>query len=154
MTNHVKEIVAIVTLGILGGGGLLLSVISNPASAQTTNERGHDPTVLRAGRTLFRKNCAVCHGWDAEGITPDWQVRNEDGKLPPPPLNGTAHAWHHPTSVLTQIVKDGTAKLGGTMPAWRDELSDADIMSILQWITSLWPDELYEAWLARDAQNN
>lgn len=123
---------------------------TNGVSAQTPAVAEFDAETVGAGRTLFRKNCAVCHGWNAEGITADWQSRDADGKYPPPPLNGTAHTWHHPTSILTRIINDGTAAMGGTMPAWRDKLSAEEIAAILHWITSLWPDEIYETWVTRD----
>lgn len=36
------------------------------------------------------------------------------------------------------------------MPAWKDKLSDQEILLIINWITSLWPDEIYDAWLERN----
>lgn len=111
--------------------------------------RSYDPRVLTAGEKLFRRNCAVCHGWNAEGTVAEWQQRDAAGNYPPPPLNGTAHTWHHPTSVLLRIVKEGTRPLGGSMPPFGDKLSDAQIVSIIQWLTSLWPANIYAMWAER-----
>ena len=86
---------------------------------------------------------------DGQG-TPNWQKRDAEGKLPPPPLNGTAHTWHHPVKVLFRTVREGTASLGGNMPPWQDKLSNDEILLIINWITSLWPDEIYEAWKRRN----
>lgn len=97
------------------------------------------------GLKLYQKNCASCHGKNAEG-TPDWRKTGSDGMFPPPPLNGTGHTWHHPTKVLVNLIKNGTAKIGGTMPAWKDKLSDQEINDILTWIKAQWSDEIYAAW--------
>ncbi len=112
--------------------------------------RGYDPDMLEQGQTLYQENCASCHGQNAEGTVKSWQERGEDGNLPPPPLNGTAHTWHHPIKGLAHTIRNGTQTIGGNMPAWKDKLSDDEIFSIIIWLTSLWPDEIYQAWLQRN----
>ena len=101
------------------------------------------------GLKLYQKNCASCHGKNAEG-TPDWRKTESDGMFPPPPLNGTGHTWHHSTKVLVNLIKDGTAKIGGKMPAWKDKLSEQEINDILTWIKAQWTDEIYAAWYTND----
>lgn len=32
------------------------------------------------------------------------------------------------------------------MPAWKEKLSSDEILLIINWITSLWPDEIYQIW--------
>ena len=32
------------------------------------------------------------------------------------------------------------------MPAWKDVLSDDEIDAIITWLTSLWPDQIYQHW--------
>ena len=145
--------------------GLLVGACSadqSPQASKPTNEqqlaeqpkaivakpaipREHNVATVTRGATLFAKNCAVCHGARAEGA-PQWSRPGPDGKYPPPPLNGTAHTWHHPTDVLVRTIKEGTAKLGGSMPAWGNELADEEIAAIIAWFQSLWPEEIYAAW--------
>jgi len=147
---------------ILFSGLSLLSCSEERPAGVTDNNKSVDPesvhTVLDAqisrGRQLYLKNCTVCHGINGEG-SPDWRKRSADGTYPAPPLNGTGHAWHHPKKVLVNTIKNGTAKLGGKMPAWRDRLSDQDIDDIIVWFQSQWPDQIYEAWqrMDREAQN-
>lgn len=103
----------------------------------------------RQGATLYAANCAVCHGARAEGAS-NWQKPGADGKYPAPPLNGTGHAWHHPLAVLKTTIKGGTLRLGGSMPAWGDKLSDEDIEAIIAWFQSHWPAEIHQSWLAMD----
>lgn len=112
--------------------------------------RGYDIALLEQGKMVFQANCASCHGSNAQGIEANWQQRDANGKLPPPPLNGTAHTWHHPIGGLAHTIKKGTLSIGGSMPAWEDKLSDEEVFSVIVWLTSLWPDEIYNAWLERN----
>lgn len=129
----------------------LRALLEDPAPAADAwpVRREYDPIALEAGQRLFRRNCALCHGWGAEGTVSDWQKRDANGKYPPPPLNGTAHAWHHPIPVLLRTLKEGTIPLGGSMPPWQEKLDDTQMLAIIQWITSLWPEDIYDLWLQR-----
>ena len=109
--------------------------------------RVSDQALLERGRGLFRDHCAVCHGSNAEGTVSNWQQRDASGKLPPPPLNGTAHAWHHSLNALARTIRQGTIPIGGSMPAWEGKLSDDEIFAIIVWFSSLWPDDLYQFWM-------
>lgn len=100
---------------------------------------------LQHGQELFLSHCASCHGQQAQGAA-NWQQRDSSGTFPAPPLNGTGHAWHHPQAALEDVIRNGTARLGGKMPAWKEKLSDQEIRTILLWLQSQWPDELYAAW--------
>lgn len=112
-------------------------------------DRKVDPVQYSRGARLYQLNCAKCHGKNAEG-TPNWRKTGDDGMHPPPPLNGTGHTWHHPTKVLVNLIKNGTAKIGGKMPAWKDKLSDQQINDILTWVKAQWTDEVYAAWYTHD----
>lgn len=126
--------------------------LANPATAPTgSRQRATDAQLLAHGERVFKRNCAVCHGARAEGA-PNWQQPQPDGKYPAPPLNGTGHAWHHPQAVLEQVIKEGTGKIGGNMPAWKGKLSDQDIKAVVAWFQSMWPEELYQAWARMDAE--
>ena len=111
-------------------------------------KRNIDYKQFTAGQRLFQKNCAVCHGKNAQGAN-DWRQPDAQGKYPAPPLNGTGHGWHHSAQSLANTIKNGTVKIGGNMPAWKDKLTDNEIKLILVWITALWPDEIYTAWYNR-----
>jgi len=97
------------------------------------------------GKGLFERNCAGCHGKEGEA-TPDWQRSNEKGQFPPPPLNGTAHTWHHSLDILRRTVREGGVKIGGTMPAFGGVLSGEGINDVLAYVQSLWSDEIYATW--------
>ena len=124
---------------------LLVLTLAGPTWGQG-NLRGLDPQLVEQGQALFQENCAVCHGNNAEGTVENWHQRDADGKLPPPPLNGTAHTWHHPVGGLVHTIKNGTIGIGGSMPAWEGTLTDDQILTIIMWLTTLWPDEIFAAW--------
>jgi len=119
-----------------------------PAGAPV-RQRWYSEQQVAAGALLYRENCATCHKENAEG-TPDWRKRDANGKLPPPPLNGTAHAWHHPLDILRTVVKQGGAPVGGSMPAFAGKLDQQQIDAILAWVQSHWSDKIYAIWHERD----
>lgn len=121
------------------------------SSAQTPVQRWYPAEVLDTGRALYVESCSSCHGMQGEGA-PDWRKRGPDGKWPPPPLNGTGHAWHHPLPVLYRVIMQGSPAGSGNMPAWQGKLSREEVLAIIAWFQSQWPDELYAAWARRDAQ--
>jgi mono/diheme cytochrome c family protein len=83
---------------------------------------------------------SVCHGSNAEG-TRDWKKTDANGNYPPPPLDGSAHAWHHPLAQLARSIKEGGIKLGGVMPPFGDKLSDQEVLAVIAYFQSKWPDE-------------
>ncbi len=124
-------------------------------SAQTSETpvpgRWYSQEQVARGNTLFQANCATCHKADASG-TPNWKETDANGKYPPPPLNGTAHTWHHPLFILHRTVAMGGQRLGGTMPGFGENLSSEQITDVLAWVQAQWPDEIYQAWEQRNAQ--
>ena len=133
---------------------------SEPGKSPVTNtvkvnaaKRHLDLSSVQHGQQLFLQNCAQCHGKQAEA-KPDWKKTGADGKYPPPPLNGTAHAWHHSQSVLHKVIKNGTLHLGGSMPAWKGKLTDKEIDDIIVWIKAIWPDKVYQAWQSRNGPSS
>ncbi|WP_083569831.1 cytochrome c [Nitrosospira sp. Nsp11] len=103
-----------------------------------------DPEKIKRGQATYTKNCASCHGPNGEA-TPGWRIPAADGRYPPPPLDGSAHAWHHSTETLETMIRVGSP--GAGMPAWDGKLTKQEIDDVIVWIKSLWPDEVYDIWL-------
>lgn len=101
------------------------------------------------GKKVFNKNCMVCHGKIAVGLTKDWKEPLSNGTYPAPPLNGTAHTWHHPPELLLNIINDGGAEIGGWMPAFKDQLSEEEKQAVLDYLYSLWPKEIQQQYESR-----
>ena len=99
------------------------------------------------GQQTFATVCAACHGAAGEG-QPDWHIRNADGTLPAPPLNGTGHTWHHADGLLYRIVSQGgelwedpsLPNLKSGMPGFGMQLSREEIIAVLEYVKSLWVD--------------
>jgi len=89
-----------------------------------------EKSPLIAGRDLFRENCAVCHDIDKDqkhttkfGPSLNHMFKNE--KLP------LSHAKPNRPYVVVKI------KLGGAiMPAFRTQLSDSEINTLIDYIAS------------------
>ena len=96
----------------------------------------------QVGQVTFEQNCVSCHGKDGEGIVKDWKKRQADGSYPAPPVNGSAHAWHHSPKTLLSTINNGGAKLGGQMPAFKDQLSEEEKQALLDYMYSLWPKDI------------
>lgn len=121
------------------------------AMPQAVAARAVDFSQVARGGRLYQQNCAECHGLNAEGA-PNWRQRDPDGMFPPPPLNGTGHAWHHPGLMLHYVIANGSPGGQGKMPAWKDKLSSGQINDIMAWFMAKWPDEVYQAWYERNGQ--
>lgn len=123
----------------------MLLVVSALYPTAHAEGRWYDEATLKKGVAIFAENCASCHGSNAEA-TADWKKTDSNGNYPPPPLNGTAHAWHHSIEVLKETIQEGGIKLGGLMPPFKDKLSNKDIDAVIAFFQSKWPDELYQKW--------
>jgi len=84
------------------------------------------------GRELYDKNCAVCHGAKGRGL-PEWRYQARAA----PPLDSSAHAWHHGDDQLIAMILDKPAP-DSVMPAWRGVLTREDALDIVAYIKSLW----------------
>lgn len=136
---------------IIIGLGLLSGACSNDDKSESAIqtvakvERKIDFAQVKRGGMVFQQNCATCHGEGAEGDS-NWRHRDASGMFPPPPLNGTAHTWHHPMAVLKEVIRNGSPQGMGRMPAWGSKLSEQEIDDVIAWFQAKWPDEVYEAW--------
>ncbi len=96
------------------------------------------------GSAVYAENCASCHGANLEG-QPNWQTPGPNGRYPAPPHDRNGHTWHHSDQVLAQIIYYGTAAMVGNgyesdMPGFSSTLSEADILAVLAFIKSTWPE--------------
>ncbi len=111
--------------------------------------RWYSDDQVTKGASLYASYCAGCHKANAEG-TKNWRKAASNGKYPPPPLNGTAHAWHHSIKVMGSTIRNGGIKLGGTMPAFKDKLDAGQTLDVIAFFQSKWNDKAYSAWLKRN----
>ncbi len=123
---------------------------SAPAAAPTPPtagvQRWYDVARVARGAEVYAANCAVCHGDRGQGAF-NWKQPGADGKLPPPPLDGTAHAWHHPIGALAYQIRNGAPGGQGAMPPFADKLSDEQLADVIAYFQDFWSDDIYASWL-------
>ena len=105
-----------------------------------------DKATVLLGKSVYEKSCLACHGANLEGQA-NWQSRNEAGLMPAPPHDKSGHTWHHADEMLFDLTKFGLAAYAGAdyktdMPAFKDTLSDKEIIAVLSYIKSTWPKEI------------
>jgi thiol:disulfide interchange protein DsbC len=117
-----------------------LVVLINTAVAEN---RWFNNAQISNGETIFQQNCASCHGANANG-SPDWpQARGEKAA---PPLNGSANSRNKSIEQLMQVIRQGSIQIGGSMPAFKNALSEPEIIQVIAYFQSKWPDEVYQKW--------
>ena len=140
---------------IATAAGLALAAVAVVFTSRTGAAAAYinpsDAALVARGKPVYAQHCAACHGADGEG-QPNWRERRPDGRLPAPPHDATGHTWHHPDAVLVDIVKHGLVP-GKTapdayqsdMPAFERILPDADVLAVLAYIKSGWPEDALQA---------
>ena len=120
---------------------------SNKSTA-SINLNTTDNSIIENGKQIYAINCASCHGVNLEGQK-NWMSRLPDGLMPAPPHDETGHTWHHPNRYLFMVTKYGIEEFIGekypnNMPAYKDILSDEEIIAVLSYIKSTWPTKIKE----------
>ncbi len=96
------------------------------------------------GKVIFNKKGVSFHGLKGKGIVKDWNVKDDISNYPVPPLNGTAHTWHHSPAQLLYTINKGGVEMGGQMPAFENLLSKKEKQALIDYLYSLWPKEIQE----------
>ena len=132
---------------------ILLIILSFILINQISYAHSHFPItrdstlMIARGKIIYESNCVSCHQINLVGVE-NWKGVDEDGHRKAPPLNGTGHTWHHDDATLHNIIKYGLAKLvknyEGKMMGFEENLKDKDIDSVLSYIKSFWPDDIYQ----------
>ena len=139
--------VLLLGIAIVSGGAVMLSLSSATKKAEkSVSLLPKNHSVTNSGKLVYAENCASCHGMALEGQA-NWRQRDPDGYLPAPPHDKTGHTWHHSDSYLFLMTKYGIEKMIGrkypnNMPAYKDKLTDEEIIAALSYIKSTWPGRI------------
>ena len=98
------------------------------------------------GEKVYLEQCASCHGVNLEGQN-GWQDTMVNGMRLAPPHDKSGHTWHHSDQYLFLMTKYGIEELIGKkylnyMPAYKDVLTDNEIIAVLSYIKSTWPEQI------------
>jgi S-disulfanyl-L-cysteine oxidoreductase SoxD len=128
------KVMGVVLLLGLATCASLLAQQAAMAPPQAPIPPASSPEALAAGARLAQQYCTRCH---AEGIT--------DGPASQLDLTNqawTGHAWHHPDSVLVQMIADGVSRTAGVMPPFGSVLRSDEIRTLIAFIKTFWtPDQ-------------
>ena len=142
---HNFSIVALLASGCFESTGITVNEHEIVKDISST-ARWYTEEQVASGLQIFELNCSECHGASAEGKYANWKQKLPDGSLPPPPLDGRAHAWHHPRSVLLDVIENGGVAFGGKMPAFGEILNGEDKLAAIAYFQDFWDDETYRQW--------
>ncbi len=131
---------------------VLAACESADPNVATVPGRWYTEAKVEAGLMLYADYCAACHGADGSA-TADWRTPGADGHYPPPPLNGSAHTWHHPLEMLDHTVATGGGEYGGVMPGFAGVLDRDQRLAVVAGLQSWWSDEIYRKWQEIDSRS-
>ena len=110
----------------------LLALVLVPAFAGVPTQMPLEP---ERGRTLYRENCWMCHGWTGEGNGP---IAASLGTTPPPLAGRLAESdWED----HIQLIQGGR----GDMPSYAQVFDRHDSRKILVWLATLDPNNPHDA---------
>jgi len=153
-----------VALAILAYMGLDLFVWQPFASRNAPVEINQTPVppvptlnreVVAQGEALYQQHCAACHGADRQGA-PNWKSPLADRSYPPPPHDSSGHTWHHADDLLLSTTTNGGNPTSNSkMPAFKDKLSQEQMIAILTFIKSKWSREAreFQWWMTATNRN-
>src|SRR3954466_5756380 len=104
---------------------------THPDAAKQQNPVQADATSIAAGKQVFEKNCANCHGKSGAG---DGTMGAE---LNPKPSNFTDAEWKHGSSdgELFLVIKDGAK--GTAMKSYNSKLTPHQMWDVINYIRTL-----------------
>ncbi|MDG2265476.1 MAG: cytochrome c, partial [Candidatus Marinimicrobia bacterium] len=91
---------------------LLIPLIIFMTGCNPDDKDNSSDSAVLTGEAIYNKNCLGCHGPNGQGLAKDWKVKDENGNYPAPPLNGTAHTWHHSPAQLLYTINKGGVEMG------------------------------------------
>jgi cytochrome c553 len=101
---------------------------------------GHDwetPEVVAEASRLYDEICKSCHGAKGVGERPEDMYAKDDYGVVAPPLDDSAHGWHHSDSNLTETILNGSPRNPRMMP-FKEIISEQDARNLVAYLKSLW----------------
>jgi len=129
-------------IGILPAPVAALAIVTGSAAAHYTTAQGNadaarvtNPVAmsaesLAAGKQLYQRYCATCHGISAEG--------GSGSDISPPAPDLTDTEWKHGSTdgEIFSVIKNGVPP-DLSMEPWGDRIKDADIWNVVNYVRSL-----------------
>jgi mono/diheme cytochrome c family protein len=110
--------------------GVLALAQGNPDAAKLKNPTAAGPESILAGKAMYQRYCASCHGANAEG--------GSGNDLIPAAPDLTDKDWKHGSSdgEIFTVVKNGVLPELNMVP-FADQIKDPDIWHVVNYVKSL-----------------
>jgi mono/diheme cytochrome c family protein len=125
-----RILAALAALVVAGAGANSIAAQGNPEAAKLKNPVAAASESLAAGQQAYRRNCASCHGINAEG--------GPGNDLIPAAPDLTDDAWDHGSTdgEIFDSIKNGVAPDFNMVP-WKDKLTDTEIWNVVNYLRSI-----------------
>ena len=112
------------------GVDVALVAQGNSEAAKLKNPVAVSPESIAAGKQLYTRYCAVCHGVNATG--------GSGSDISPPAPDLTDKEWKHGSSdgEIFAVVKNGVPP-DLNMEPWGDRIKDPDIWNLVNYLKSI-----------------
>jgi cbb3-type cytochrome c oxidase subunit III len=127
MSSRILTVAAALALTCVGG---IIVIAQGTPDANTKNPIAASAESVMAGKQIFQKTCAPCHGLNAEG--------GPGNDLIPAAPDLTDDMWDHGSTdgTIFANIKNGVAP-DFNMVAWKDKLKDDDIWNVVNYLRSI-----------------
>ena len=126
--SHLKT--ACAAFLISGLGRVAMIAQGNAEAARLQNPITETPVTVAAGKQVYQRRCASCHGLNGEG--------GAGNDLIGPAPNLVDAMWEHGSTdgEIFSVIKNGVPPDFMMVP-WKDELKDEEIWSVVNYLRSL-----------------
>ena len=109
---------------------IAIAAQGNPNAAKVKNPVGATPESVAAGKRIYQKSCAPCHGINGQG--------GPGNDLIPAAPDLTDDKWDHGSTdgEIFANIKNGVAP-DFNMTPWKDQLKDPDIWNVVNYLRSI-----------------
>lgn len=107
-----------------------LSAQGNPEATQVKNPVAASPDSIAAGKAVYQRYCATCHGLNGEG--------GSGSDISPPAPDLTDAEWKRGSTdgEIFFVIKNGVPPELNMEP-WADRIKDPDIWNVVNYVRSL-----------------
>jgi mono/diheme cytochrome c family protein len=130
--RHVNgsAVVALALVTSIGVARVAVIAQGNPAAAKVSKPVPVSPESIAAGKRVYTRYCAVCHGTNGEGGS------GSDISAPAPDL--TDKEWKHGSTdgEVFDVIKNGVPPALNMEP-WGDRIEDPDIWNVVNYVRTL-----------------
>ena len=110
--------------------GVVALAQGNPEAARNKNPVAVTPESVAAGKQVYQRYCATCHGLNAEG--------GSGSDISPPAPDLTDSEWKRGSTdgEIFDVIKNGVPP-DLNMEPWGDRITDTNIWNVVNYVRSL-----------------